>query len=134
MMRFFRDFLLAAACIAVAAAPVQAAGHTKESLKTVKKNVDEEKAVLVDVRDKSEWDDGHIKDAVLLPLRDLLDGVDAEKLAKKLPKGKIIYTHCVIGARALTAGHVLEKHGYSVRPLKPGYKELIRAGFPKADE
>ena len=24
------------------------------------------------------------------------------------------------------------KHGYDVRPLKPGYKELIAAGFKKA--
>lgn len=134
MVPHFRSFSLVAVCIAIATAQADAADHTKDSLKTVKKNVEEEKAVLVDVRDKSEWDEGHIADAVLLPLRKLIDGVDAEKLAKRLPKKKIIYTHCVVGARALTAGHYLEKYGYKVRPLEPGYKELLQAGFPKAED
>lgn len=32
----------------------------------------------------------------------------------------------------MTAGNVLEKHGFKVRPIKPGYKEMVTAGFPKA--
>jgi rhodanese-related sulfurtransferase len=109
-----------------------AAEHTTDSLQTVKKNVEAKKAVLVDVREKSEWDAGHVKGAVLLPLSELQDGVDAGKLAGRLPKGKILYTHCVVGKRSVTAGNILEKAGYQVRPLKAGYKELLRAGFPKA--
>ena len=45
--------------------------HTKDSLETVKKNQEAKKAILVDVREKKEWDDGHLRDAVLLPLSEI---------------------------------------------------------------
>jgi hypothetical protein len=35
--------------------------------------------------------------------------------------------------RARTAAFALEKHGYTVRALKPGYKQLLEAGFKKAE-
>ena len=45
---------------------------------------------------------------------------------------KIIYTHCVMGVRAIKAAKILEKLGYNVRPLKAGYEDLVKAGFEKA--
>jgi rhodanese-related sulfurtransferase len=110
------------------------AENTKDSLETVKKNVTEEKAALVDVREKSEWDAGHIEDSIFLPLSALKKGASKEQLAKTLPKDRILYTFCVVGKRAITAGTMLEKHGYEVRALRPGYKELVRAGFKKAND
>lgn len=106
--------------------------HTKDSLETVRKNVDQEKAVIVDVREEIEWNAGHLDGATLLPLSQLRKNLDADAVKKKLPKNRIIYTHCKVGARALTSAIILEKLGYDVRPLKPGYDELIEAGFPKA--
>lgn len=111
-----------------------AAEHTKDSLDVVKKNVKEKKAVLVDVREESEWKAGHVEKAVFLPLSGLRGDLGPEEIAKRLPKDKIIYTHCAVGKRALTAGDILAKHGYKVRPLKPGYKDLLKAGFKKADD
>ena len=35
---------------------------------------------------------------------------------------------------ALTAADLLKKQGYDVRPLKDGYKDLLKAGFPKAEK
>lgn len=121
--------LVVVVCLSALVFPVIGAEHTKDSLQTVKENVTEKKAVLVDVREKAEWDEGHIAGAVLLPLTELRKGIDAKSLEKKLPKDLIIYTHCVIGKRSLTAADILEKHGYEVRPLKAGYKELLGAGF-----
>jgi rhodanese-related sulfurtransferase len=109
-----------------------AAESTTDSLSTVKENIGKEQAVLVDVREKSEWDKGHVDGAIFLPLSELKSGIDAQRLAQKLPKDKILYTHCVVGKRSLTACELLEQHGYKVRSLKPGYKELIEAGFKKA--
>ena len=43
-----------------------------------------------------------------------------------------MYTHCVMGVRALAAAKILQKLGYNVRPLKAGYEDLVKAGFEKA--
>jgi rhodanese-related sulfurtransferase len=126
--------LWAAAVLAVLPLLSDAAEITKDTLKKVSENVAEEKAVLVDVREKKEWDEGHIEGSIFLPLSALKRGVPAERLAQLLPKEKILYTFCVVGKRSLTAGHILERYGYEVRPLKPGYKELLKAGFKKAKE
>lgn len=45
-----------------------------------------------------------------------------------------MYLHCGSGVRTLKAADELKKLGYDVRPLKPGYKELLKAGFEKADK
>jgi len=112
--------------------------HTKDSLDKVKEQIKEKKAVLVDVREQKEWDAGHVEGAVLVPLGDLAQGAKdksfAAKLEKKVPKDKIVYCHCAKGGRAVLAADVFKKLGYDVRPLKPGYKDLLEAGFPKASE
>jgi phage shock protein E len=109
-----------------------AAEHTTDSLDKVKQQLADGKAVLIDVREPSEWDDGHLKDAKLLSVSKLRKGVPAEELDKLLTKGKVVYAHCKSGGRCLEAADRLQKLGYDVRPLKPGYQELINAGFPKA--
>lgn len=110
-----------------------AADHTKELLSTVKQNIIEKKAVLVDVREEREWNTGHVEGATFLPLSSLRDGVTDDEL-NGLPKDKVIYLHCHSGQRCLTAGKILSEHGFDVRPLKPGYEDLVSAGFPKAEE
>lgn len=125
-------FLLAALLPSTSFAP--AAEPTKDSLLKVRENVEKKKAVLADVREKAEWDEGHVAGAVFLPLSELKAGMDAKQLAKRLPKDKIVYTHCAVGKRALAAGDILTKLGYEVRCLKPGYGDLLEAGFKKAKD
>lgn len=120
-------FLLAVAILAPTAS--FAVEHTKDSLVAVRRSVAEQKAVLVDVREKEEWNDGHLRDARLLPLSALKQGVRNEDLAKVLPKDKVVYLHCAAGGRCLQAAAILKKQGYDVRPLKPGFDALIGAGF-----
>jgi rhodanese-related sulfurtransferase len=106
--------------------------HTKDSLAVVQKNIAAKKAVLVDVRSQEEWNEGHIAGSIFVPITSLRQGGDPKELAKKLPKKKILYTYCVVGMRAKNAAIALQKHGYTVRPLKPGYEQLLKAGFKKA--
>jgi phage shock protein E len=106
--------------------------HTRESLQSIKENIAAKKAVLVDVRDKQEWNKGHVEGAVLLPFSELRLPDRTPELLKDLPKDRILYTHCVVGMRSLKAAEILKKHGYDVRALKPGYDELIKAGFQAA--
>lgn len=132
-MRLATTICFAALTSIMLTSTAPAAELTEEPLPQIKENIDDEKAVLVDVREKKEWQEGHIEGAIFLPLSGLRDGVTKDEL-KPLPKDKILYVHCVVGKRAVTAGNVLEKYGYKVRPMKPGYREMVSAGFPKAKE
>jgi phage shock protein E len=115
-------------------AGIPAAEHTKDSLETVKKNMAAKKAVLVDVREKGEWDDGHLRDAALLPLSEIPERVTGKMLEKQFPKGTVLYLHCASGRRCLKAADLLMKNGYDVRPLREGYEALLKKGFPKAEK
>jgi phage shock protein E len=107
---------------------------TKDTLEVVKANLAKKKAVLVDVRSQEEWKKGHLEAAIFLPVDSLRKDVDPKMLAKKLPRDKILYTFCVVGMRAKAAATKLEKYGYTVRALKPGYDDLVKAGFKKGKD
>ena len=111
---------------------VHAADLSNDPLPTVQENVATHKAVLVDVREPGEWNEGHVEEAISLPLSSLKRGVDTKTLEQELPKDKIVYTHCVMGVRAAKAARILEKLGYNVHPLNAGYEDLVKAGFKKA--
>ncbi len=111
-----------------------AAEPTKDSLSTVKERLKDKSAILVDVREQKEWDEGHLKDARLVPLSKLKVEAESDKLTKNLSKEKIVYCHCGAGIRACSAADILKKRGYDVRPLKDGYKDLLKAGFAKAEK
>jgi phage shock protein E len=130
----FRSLIAAFALMAFAMLPAfaQEKTHTKDSLDTVKENVKAGKAQIVDVREDAEWEAGHVSGAIHLPKSQLEDKAKLADLIKKLDKNKIIYTHCKGGGRALTCGELLKKEGFDVRPLKPGYQQLIEGGFEKA--
>ncbi len=106
--------------------------HTKDSLDTIKTRLADKKAVLIDVREQTEWDAGHLKDAKLLPLSKINEKDKAAELTKVLPKDQIIYLHCGSGKRCVTAATELQKLGYDARPLKEGFNALVKAGFEKA--
>ena len=122
--------LLLAVLLAVGSAGLASAEHTKDSLDVVRQGMADQKAVLVDCREPDEWKDGHVAGAVSLPLSSLERGVPPDQLARILPKDKTVYVHCLAGGRCLTAAKILARAGYDVRPLKPGYPDLNRAGFP----
>lgn len=116
-------------------------GYATDSLDAIKKQVAERKAVLVDVREKNEWDQGHLNGAVFLPLsqltaweRDGLAPADKAALEKALPKGAVVFTHCAAGGRSVPGGEILRKLGHDARPLRQGYQALLQAGFAKAPD
>jgi rhodanese-related sulfurtransferase len=102
---------------------------TKDSVETVRSNLELKKAILLDVREQDEWDEGRLKPARLVPLSKIQEGLKPDAF----PKDKIIYLHCRSGRRSLIAQELLKKEGYDARSLKPGYEDLLKAGFEKAE-
>ncbi|HZZ80531.1 MAG TPA: rhodanese-like domain-containing protein [Gemmataceae bacterium] len=132
-MRFALVGAILIGALTLAGSMVVAQEHTKDSLDTVKKALAAKKAVLIDVREKAEWEDGHLRDAKLLPLSSLKGETLPADVATLFPKDKVAYLHCAAGGRCLKAAEILRKQGYEVRPLKAGYKSLLKEGFPAAD-
>lgn len=130
--------LLLAIGLCVAATSAWAADHTTDPLPVIKQRVAQKEAVLVDVREQKEWDRGHIEGAILLPLSEISKRSGQQDfvrwLTEQLPEGKPLYIHCASGGRCLLVSELLDKHGYQTKAMKPGYKQLIEAGFPPATE
>ena len=110
--------------------------HTEDSLDLIKERLNKQEAQLVDVRESREWNQGVLNDAVLLALSQLKDMEEKKTspslVERMLKKDKILYVHCAQGGRALKAAEILKKMGYDARPLKWGYKELLKDGLPPA--
>jgi len=109
-----------------------AAEHTKDSLEKVREMVAAKKVVLVDVREKVEWDAGHIEGAKLVPLSTLKGEMTDKKLRELLPADKIIYLYCAGGFRCLEVAKMFEDQKLQLRALKQGYPTLLKEGFTKA--
>lgn len=122
----------AKAAVKVPATTFTEHGHTTDKLEVVKSHVDKKRAVLLDVREQDEWDEGHLEDARLLPLSAFKSGTLTAELKKHLPKDKPIYLHCAAGGRVLMVAEILQGKGYDVRPLRAGYSKLLSAGFEQA--
>lgn len=133
-MRFTTRSLALSAMVFICAMSLSAAEHTKDSLDTVKMNLEGKKAVLIDVRETEEWDRGHLSQATHVPLSRIQKGMTAAEWEKIVPKDSIIYLHCAAGGRCLKASELLPKTMNELRALKPGYRELLGAGFSKADK
>lgn len=63
-------------------------------------------AVIVDVRSKSEYAGGHIKNSINIPVDQL------EKNLSKLNKEKTIITCCASGMRSSSAKNILQNNGF----------------------
>jgi rhodanese-related sulfurtransferase len=96
--------------------PIDAASKTKSS-----------DAVIVDVREKDEWDDEHIPDAVHMS-RGMLE----LEIEDKFPdRNTTIICHCGGGGRSALAAESLQKIGYkNVRSMAGGFKAWKAAELP----
>jgi rhodanese-related sulfurtransferase len=99
-----------------------------ESLETIQERIENEEAVLLDVRNQGEWDQGHVEGALWIALPEFRK-LNKEKLTKMLPEKKIVYCYCAAGKRAGIAADQLKKMGFDARKIKAGYQDLIKAGF-----
>jgi rhodanese-related sulfurtransferase len=83
-------------------------------------------AVIIDVRDKDEWDEGHIPGATHLSR-----GTIEFDIEEKVPDtNATIICHCGGGGRSALAAESLQKMGYkNVRSMAGGFKAWKAAGL-----
>ena len=80
---------------------------------------------ILDVRTRSEWENGHIPGAKNIYVPDLLDRV--AELDRALP----VVTYCGTGYRASIASSILEKEGFVVHNVPGSMSAWREAGFPE---
>jgi len=82
-------------------------------------NLLKNKEFLLDVREDYEYQDGHIKGAVNLPLREILGKKDS------LPKDKDIYVYCRSGHRSADAVNFLKSLGFEkIHNIEGGFIDI----------
>ena len=70
------------------------------------RDLHEQGAFILDVREQDEWDIGHLVKAHHLPLSELRSRMD------EIPRDQPVYIHCRSGQRSYTAALALQQHGY----------------------
>lgn len=80
-------------------------------------------AVYLDVRTDTEWEAGHLNDAVHLDLQEIQNG-----RLPDLPKDAEIKIYCRSGKRAETAKGILERNGFMKVENAGGYENLASDG------
>lgn len=83
-----------------------------------------ENAIIIDVREQSEWDAGHIPDAIHIPLGELTERTG------ELPADRPIIAACRSGARSAQATTLLNERGFDTSNLEGGTIAWQQAGLP----
>lgn len=91
----------------------------------------DDRLVVVDVRKPAEYADGHLKNAVNIPLNDMTDPASMVNLEED----QNIYVHCAAGYRSVIASSMLKRQGiHNLRNIVGGWgkiKEQERAEIVK---
>jgi hydroxyacylglutathione hydrolase len=92
--------------------------------------VDEERARVLDVRQQTEWDAGHLEGSTHVFVGD----VNAR--LTEIPRDQEVWTVCASGHRAAMAASLLDRAGVAVRLVTPGGVSdvLARVGSPRGAE
>ena len=87
--------------------------ETKEivgSVNTMKDVMEKNNYIILDVRTKEEYEEGHVKDSINIPYDEIDENVD-------LDKEKTIMVYCKSGKRSSIAYETLKELGYDVLDL-----------------
>ncbi len=93
-------------------------------------NYNMENTTLLDVRSSIEFNSGHLKGAINIPVDNL-----RERLGE-LDRNKEIIAYCKVGLRGYIASRILSQYGFKVKNITGGYKSISALSFspPKQDK
>lgn len=110
MKRFLPILLAPVLLLAGCAAGAAQSGYTQITQEQAKEMMDEGGVVVLDVRERDEYDSGHIPGAVLLPL----GTISGETAAEAIPQmDSVVLVYCRSGNRSRTASAQLAELGYT---------------------
>lgn len=107
--------------------PVNMAGFVAENVLSGKMDTitpeefltyDKENSLILDVRSEIEFNNGHVDGAINIPVDNL-----RERL-QELDKDKEIIEYCQVGLRGYVASRILSQHGFKVKNITGGYKNM----------
>jgi hydroxyacylglutathione hydrolase len=81
-------------------------------------------AQMLDVREASEYAEGHVPGAQHIPYEEL------ERRLDELPRKREIVVYCAAGVRSSLAASVLERSGLPVTNVRGGFSSWVSAGLP----
>ena len=77
--------------------------------------------IVVDVRKETEYADGHVKDAVNLPLNEMTDPA----LITNIEERDNLYVYCAGGYRSVIASSLLKRQGFhNLRNVSGGWAKI----------
>jgi hydroxyacylglutathione hydrolase len=81
----------------------------------------DENLLVLDVRNATEYADGHVKDAMHLPLEDFTDAANIALIDEH----QTVYVHCKSGYRSVIAASILKREGlHSLRNVLGGWDAI----------
>jgi hydroxyacylglutathione hydrolase len=84
-----------------------------------------DEVAVIDVRNSSEWEAGHIRGSINLPLGRLAE------MLERVPKDRPVVVHCQSGARSAVAIGLLQANGFEdVSALKGDFEGWVESGRP----
>ncbi|HSI70682.1 MAG TPA: metalloregulator ArsR/SmtB family transcription factor [Gillisia sp.] len=96
------------------------------SMEDLQRKISKKEVVVIDVRPREEYERGHIKNAVSIPVHELA------KRLKEIPEKAEIIAYCrgPLCVYADEAVQLLRKKGYNANRLREGYPDWKSMGFP----
>ena len=91
----------------------------------------DENLVVLDVRKPAEFADGHVKNALNVPLNDLADPLNMSAIEES----QNVYVHCAGGYRSVIASSMLKRHGiHNLRNIMGGWNNIKENGKIKTEK
>jgi hydroxyacylglutathione hydrolase len=81
-------------------------------------------ARVIDVRERSEYDNGHVPGAQHIPYEQL------EQRIGEVPVDRTLVVYCASGVRSSLATGIFERHGITAANLRGGFNAWRNAGLP----
>jgi rhodanese-related sulfurtransferase len=106
-MNRFRHLLVILLVVILAACGISSEGYRNISSKEAKQLIDNKEVVVLDVRTPEEYQDGHIPNAILIPLQEL------ENKLNELDKEEPYLVVCRSGNRSTQASEILTSNSFA---------------------